>query len=879
MEVLPGVIGNHPRLLFDAEGLIALRAAIAEPPLKSHYDTLLGYLGASVPPGHTNFLTNATDAQRQGLWRLPTVALHYALTGDSTSFNRTKEFMDLLLSLDHWEIGGEVDSGMSAGNIMIGAALAYDWLCNDLEPGYREDFRQKLFHQARAMFHSGHVGGAGGYWQADPQNNHRWHRNAGLALCLLAAYEGNPEEEWMLRQLHDELSFVSGYLPEDGTSHESPTYLVFGTSHLALAFHAADNCLGTDFLDQPFFENVARFRVQTIAPGFNHFFMYGDGSDAPGFYNHFAYLAAQYHGQSTVLDALETLDGTNAGAFQYGWFGVVWRGTELSTGNLHDLPLADHFEDLGLTFMREGWESGDAAAMFKSGPLGGFRLNEFRDSPESGGWLNVAHDDPDANSFLLFKDDEWVAETSRYSHAKRSSNHNTLLVNGVGQRAAGRNEGMFYSQPSVGGDMRQMAYVTREEDNGDVVITEGEASGSYTDHGGVDSRIDRFRRSFIWRSDRYVLILDDIRASVAKELTWLIQSGDVLTRDDADLAFSLSKHGVVCHFQVAASEDLSASKVNSTADHRGDVLGWKQLRLSATTGNLQIASVYDLWEVGGLEVQLNNLTATGAQVVVSGNGIHDIWDWVFATDSLSASQIVLAAAPSIRAAPAVDPISVNQSATVEVFRGGLGPIDYQWYFGPVGDTGTPVGDNSPVLATGPIAEPRHYWVRISNPYGSVESDGFRIDLTNGFYVWSRRMYPEGPHGMEDDANENGVVNFVEYALGTDSSSGSAAANRPHAGLEDGWFRLRFVLPEGGLPDVSYEVQTSTDLEEWTSVLSKSGHEEWTGDAPYDIGQAEQGRVPMTVDLLRSVEMEPMESELFTRLKLTRETDQSPPVTP
>lgn len=848
------LLGQHPRLLFDAAELTQLQTDIQSEPLLSHYNQLLGYLGASQVPNSSNFQTNPTEAQRQGLWRMPTVALHYALTGSTTSRDRSIAFMQWLNGYATWENGGEQDSGMAAANMMVGAALSYDWLYHELDPAFRETFRQKLFHHAREMYYRGHVFQQGsGYWQQDPQNNHRWHRNAGLALCMLAAYEGNAEEEWMLRQVFDELAFIANYLPDDGTSHESPTYLVFGAAHLTLALEAADNCFGTSYLDLPFYENVGRFAAQTIAPGFNHFFMYGDTSDDSGAYGQYKMLATTRHAQPDLQDAMDHLFDVNPGAFEFAWMGIVWRGSSELGGDYQNVPLVDHFEDLGLTFMREGWSHGDAAAMFKAGAPGGIRLNEYRND-NNGHYINIAHDDLDANMFVLFKDDEWVAETDRYSYSKKSANINTILVDGVGQRTQGRSEGGQWTQPGHNGqDMTQMAYITWEEDNIDTVVTEGEAAVSYR------GALDRYRRSFIWRDGEYVLVLDDIRASANRRIDWLIQSGSVNTRNQSNLEFTLVKGAASCEFDVDATQPLSVAKQTSPADHRNTLLGWEQLRLTNTaTQNLQVASAYDLWDKGSLTVALSDVTATGATITVTGGGVNDVWEWTFAPDNQTASTIALAKPPMLHEGPTGDDVGVNESATLSVQRGGLGPLNYQWYQGDPFEGGIPVGGNSPTLTTGPLSEPTWFWVRVQSPYGDVQTEAFLIELTSGFLLWASDQGAANPaEGADPDFD--GLANLLEYALNL--SPAAPDNRRPAVNASGGDITLDFVIPETALMDVRYEIQTSASLDGgWTTVLTKEAGGAWTGSANFTEGPANNGEIPV------SIELNPGE---FTRLKVTR----------
>lgn len=54
------------------------------------------------------------------------------------------------------------------------------------------------------------------------------------------------------------------------------------------------------------------------------------------------------------------------------------------------------------------------------------------------------------------------------------------------------------------------------------------------------------------------------------------------------------------------------------------------------------------------------------------------------------------------------------------------PINYQWYQGQSGDTRTPVGTNSYIFTTPPLTTTTPYWVRISNPTGSLDSEMVKV---------------------------------------------------------------------------------------------------------------------------------------------------------
>lgn len=633
--IVEGLAGVHPRLLFGQQDVAALRAFVQTQRGQQFLTPFNGYLPVCYVPSNTSFLTNGTDAQREGLWKLPTVAMNYLLTGSQTSFNRTVDFMQFLMNLEHWETTSETDCGMGAANIMIGAALAFDWLYDDLDPTFREQYRQKLWEQARRMYYMGHLKMAGttGYWVSDPQNNHRWHRDAGLALCVLAAATGDDSEKWMMTKLAEELAFVANWLPDDGTTHESPGYMIFGASHLVLAMQASDRCLGTEHLQKPFFQNFNRYMVQMMSPGLNRWFAYGDqgGINVGSLgYDVSKLKTAGLHEKSDAISVIDAQIDSYGVANTTAWLGMIWYPTALPKGSLANIPDHDFLPDMGLQLLRDGWDSGSVAAMFKCSPFGGYALNRYR--VEYGyTYVNVAHDDPDANSFVILRDGRYLAETSRYSYSKKSANHNTLLVNGLGQVARGRTEGVQWTQPAThSNSMYDIAVVTARGRTGRNVAVEGEAADSYPAYSsGELSRpaLTRYRRIFAYVEGKYILTLDDMRAPQTVDFNWLMQGPNLDALSAAEGRYRLRNGDTNAEFQAVSDRALSPQLVTSPADNRNTNLGWQQLRLTANASTARIAAVFDAWNRGNLRVTMQTIDATSALVTVSGPQFKDTWTW------------------------------------------------------------------------------------------------------------------------------------------------------------------------------------------------------------------------------------------------------------
>jgi len=641
VSLVPAVEGKHPRLLFTAEDIPAMREKVTQGRGKQFYDAMLKYLPVCKAPEKPGFLRDATDGQRQGFWRLPTVALHYVLTGDKQSFDRTVEFMKFLQGLDNWETGQERDSGMSAANVMVGAALAYDWLYNDLDPAFRAQYRDKLLLMARRMYHQGHLNSikSTGYWQSDPQNNHRFHRNAGLVLCALAAAEaGKTDDDWILAKTREEMDFITRWLPPDGTCHESPSYMAFGNTHLMLAVDAADRCLGTAYLQHSFFKSAAMFRFQSMAPGLTQIFPYGDCGSGPGSYNNYVLRATAVHKLKDEQAALFKAYDASQKFLEFAWFSAIWYDPSADGGSVDNLPAAAFYPDLGIATIRDGWNADNVGAMLKCGPYGGFKLNEYRNT-NNFHYVNVAHDDPDANIFLIYARGQMLATDDGYSKKKVTSSHNTILVNGKGQKQ----EGGGWTQPIKRGDMdmTHLAWPVTFKTAGNVTVAEGEAAGTYPD-------LSRYRRTLIWKKGAYVLVLDDIRAPKPAEITWLVQ-GTQLEPVGSEGRFRLKKEGEVMEFQLVADKPYAAQVVTSTADMRGKSMDLMQLQAKATADRWRTAAVFDPWNHKGLTVSLAPDGDDAATVTVKGPGISDTWTWRLSPDGKTPSTLK---GPGIEVGPA-----------------------------------------------------------------------------------------------------------------------------------------------------------------------------------------------------------------------------------
>ncbi len=632
VEIVDALKGKHPRLLFTEEDIPKIRE-LANGAGKTFFDRVVNYIPSCKKPNHTKFLNDATDGQRQGLWRLPTICMHWVVTEDPKSLAQAKEFFKFFIELEQWEEGSEFDCGMSSANIMIGVALAYDILYHELEETFREKARKKLLLMARRQYYHGHMGLAKStqYWQGDPANNHRWHRNAGMVLATLAAADdvnGENDYQWILEKCKEDMDYVNKWLPKDGTSHESPSYLVFGLTHLSLFTDAADRCLGTNYQKHSAFKNFPYFRIYTMTQGLNKTFAYGDsGEGAVGGYNHAFFFCARAHQDKQAQNFLNAFMKMHPNSFDFGWFGLVWYDSSLNGGDYKKLPKNKLFEDMGLSFMRDSWDLTDTCAsmMLKCGPYGGYDLNKFRNQ-NNFKYVNIAHDDPDANEIILFARGKVFLKPDGYSTKKKTQDHNTLIVNNKGQVAS---KGGTWTQPPKGVDLTKLSYTTTYKDDNGKVICEGEAGNCYED-------IKRFRRSVAWLPGEYVLVIDDVQADKSNnlEFRWQGMAANIIDNNN----FTIAEDGDVLPFTFASTQGHSTEIIDSLSEAKKKILGYKQILIKSTAQNWTTATVFDVWNKKPT-VKISE-TDSGASVVVNVGGQTDNWTLNRAKDMEKPSVIV-----------------------------------------------------------------------------------------------------------------------------------------------------------------------------------------------------------------------------------------------
>jgi hypothetical protein len=116
-------------------------------------------------------------------------------------------------------------------------------------------------------------------------------------------------------------------------------------------------------------------------------------------------------------------------------------------------------------------------------------------------------------------------------------------------------------------------------------------------------------------------------------------------------------------------------------------------------------------------------TMKWSTALISGNSVQlDFIDPQTSKPELPVLDCQVVDLPEITTQPSNRVIDSGQTATLAVAAKGDPTLSYQWYQGVSGDTTTPVGTGGTTLTTTALITNTDYWVRVSNGWGSVDSN-------------------------------------------------------------------------------------------------------------------------------------------------------------
>ncbi len=645
--IAPAVAGQHPRLLFTAADIETLKKQTeTDPVLKRAAGDLLTWAKRMKPVTevHPMIIRDDTAALSTSTGSWAGLSYAYALSKDPKIKDAIVSILQMMIAEPYWADGAELDSNMGAGNNMFMVGLLFDVVHDDLDPELREKIAANMLVHVRRMYYLGHKQGAllaNKYWQQDTQNNHRWHRDAGMSACLLSIFDVKGIDAGFMMQEHKkEMDLLMKWWPADGDCHEGAGYQTFGFMYLAAAASMCDRVMGTDYLKHPGFSNSWAQQIYYAAPGRNSDMSFGDDMNGDGVFGNLEggffigpKITRDKNVQAALTRRLQTKVKRKDGRpDNYPWSLLAFYDPTLEGGDYKALPTYKLFEDLGAASMRDTWEDNGVCLTFKCGPYGGYKLSEYRKAMTQGDdklhYINVAHDDPDANSFALGMDGALMFHPGLYSFRKITEQQNAVTIDGKGQI----NEGNDFMQPVENVDMRTLSYLTgwKPGEKGRAIV-EGEASPAY-------KGLKHFRRTAVFMPGEYILMLDDILGDAARQIAWrgTVEKGQ-FDKPETGHCHAYTKSGKQLDFQMLANKDFDGAIDFMYLDGRFGGALMQQFQFSLNSESVKFACLMDPWKKKP-EMTLKEVGDT-VTLTVKADGIDDVWTWKPAKDGETPSQL------------------------------------------------------------------------------------------------------------------------------------------------------------------------------------------------------------------------------------------------
>ncbi|MEM7030773.1 MAG: heparinase II/III family protein [Chloroflexota bacterium] len=539
-------LATHPRFFFDAGEIPNLRSKANG----SHADlwqAISGYvdraLDEDLPPANAP-ASGGLDTYRTYGNKL--VALAFAcVIGEQTNVcNLAKDHLLIYAGWDQWGENEIRDLGQS--HMMIGNAVAYDWLYDQLSTSERETVRQSLASWGAKMYEAS----AGertaawlNWWRRSYIQNHFVVNNSALGIVALILLEEEPAADTWLQHTKAQMGLVQSLLNgmADGTWHEGITYqsylMVMSLPFLVNLRDHPDTNVQADLLPHTYLQNYIYWRVYNHFVGTDDYIMahgnfrwsFGD----PRAQGILQFVANEYdnaHAQWLASDLITT-DGRNptvdhAVFYVYEFF---YYDPEQTTQAPTNLPLYRTFSDLEGVIWRTGWDTNDLVFGFKTGAYGGRHAYQSF-TQETGIWsscpdgpchFNIGHDHNDMNTFYLYQNG-WLAQETVSVGLEEVNYHNTIRIDGEDQFRP-VSQSAKVGPDIVGSDGQLLDVVNTTQ----LSFLAADATKRYANVSGMT---DVSRHIAFVRPD-YLVMVDNLAAASNHDYEWIAHFADEVSID------------------------------------------------------------------------------------------------------------------------------------------------------------------------------------------------------------------------------------------------------------------------------------------------------------------------------------------------------------
>ncbi len=569
---------DHPRLFFDVSEIMFLQSKAATThqeiwiPIRDYVDSEAGVSPpATAPPdGDLNTYRNHGN-------QLISFAFVCVISGQVDHCNLAKTHLLTYAAWEQWGDDNQRDLGHA--HMLLGNAIAYDWLYDVLTPAERQTVRLSLADWTQKMYEASSVGyyqpAWNNWWHKSYLQNHHWTNNSALGLAGLALKGEDDRAQTWIDYAGNQMSIIRDVLNEigDGSWHEGILYQSYGLT-MSLPFMTnLRRIQGDDILPHTYLGNYPKWRIYNHIPGTTQSILsYGNfergWGNAYASQNLLRFAAGEYGDGNAEWMArqLAAADGRNANIWHAPWyvFEFFYYNPTIDPVSPTGLEKARLFPDLEGVIWRTGWEEDDLVFGLKTGAHGGrFAFETFTqelypwDAPcaETGCHLNVGHNHDDANTFYIYRAGSWLAPESEGVDQSETAFHNTLLIDGQGQYRPSK----FFENPDYFRGSDGFLQASANTTCFDYVAAN--ATRRYKNIAGVEE----VTRHVLFVRPGYFVMLDNLAATAAHQYAWVSHFEQSVSvegnwlRGDADEQQALGV-GIVSpsSFQITAGDDGKA---------------------------------------------------------------------------------------------------------------------------------------------------------------------------------------------------------------------------------------------------------------------------------------------------------------------------------
>lgn len=507
--------GVHPRLLMDKEKAAEIWSKCS-PGGKLHKEWLVEETLLSKIPEPINEVSSSRGIGNN----MEHLAIGYLLSGNETYYELAVKWAKEVCSWVSWPEAND----LVGSHDMIGLATVYDVFYHKLDTETRELIRNKIILQLEFLYEGVNNLDSG------IAQNHTLMKAIGLLVGALAIYdEFEPAKAFVTLAKKTIDQYLSLWGP-DGAYFEGYGYWEYFLEYSFRYMDLARKFFNVNHYEKEYFRKTADYGMYMLLPMESwtkeECITNLADSDLSHWYGPsylFRKLAAEYKNENIQWCATKVRD-SGIDALAAMWLSLLWYDTELPEVPYGDkMPTMKHFEDLGIISSRTDWSGKETALTFICGPAMGHNINILNQTDPYVDW-GAGHRHNDNNHFTIFANGEWLINDNGYSTAKKTSNHNTLLINGKGQLGEGST--WFDSTQEKRANIRVKKAISTPEY--DYFI--GDAAESYP----KDTALKTYDRHMIFLKPDVLIVIDNIRTGkpASFELRFFPQAQNGVIRMD-----------------------------------------------------------------------------------------------------------------------------------------------------------------------------------------------------------------------------------------------------------------------------------------------------------------------------------------------------------